>query len=81
MYMQLRFRPEFTLQIAREGTVYFDRVQFLCSAQQMPRERAASRSYLYYSSCVLAASCSREALEDRISHQKMLPELAWQASV
>lgn len=80
MNVQLRFESELFFKVRCQTVIEFNSVEFVRARQEMARESATARSDFDYARCVITAGRNRKPFQNRIANEKVLPELARQAS-
>ena len=81
MNVQLVFSGEFSFQLADERRINFNCMQFVGERKQMAGESSAPGSDFDYAIYVAFAGGSCKPVENRITDEKVLSQLAWQRLV
>ena len=80
MNMQLQLESKLFFEVRCQAIIEFNSVDFVRARQEMARESAAAGSDFNYARRVITAGGNRKPFQNRITNEKVLPELARQAS-
>lgn len=80
MNVQLRLGSKLFLKVRCQTVIELNSVEFVRARQEMARESAAAGSDFNNARRVITAGGNRKPFQNRIANEKVLPELARQAS-
>lgn len=80
MNVQLRLGNKLFFEVGCQTFIELNRVEFVRARQEMARESSAAGSDFNYARRVITAGGKRKPFQNRIANEKVLPELARQAS-